>query len=130
MKAQEMDQLRQTLEQQAEQQRSQLLDALTDEGAVPPATLAELASCSTDTLLEFALGYYSRRSNQALSQLERIAQGRTTLIIAHRLSTIRDADLILVMESGRIVEQGSCPDVLQRPVDDYTRTLLAAVPRL
>ena len=73
MKAQEMDQLRQTLEQQAEQQRSQLLDALTDEGGIAPATLAELASCSTDALLEFALGYYSRRNNQALSQLERIA---------------------------------------------------------
>ncbi len=73
MKFQEMDQLRQTLEQQAEQQRSQLLNALTDEGGIAPSTLAELSNCSTDALLEFALGYYSRRNNQALSQLERIA---------------------------------------------------------
>jgi ABC-type transport system involved in Fe-S cluster assembly fused permease/ATPase subunit len=32
--------------------------------------------------------------------------GRTTLVIAHRLSTVRDADLIVVMEAGRAVEQG------------------------
>ena len=36
-----------------------------------------------------------------------LRQGRTSFVIAHRLSTIRDADLILVMESGHIVEQGS-----------------------
>jgi len=34
------------------------------------------------------------------------------------------------MQAGRIVEQGACADVLGRPVNDYTRTLLAAVPRL
>jgi ATP-binding cassette subfamily B protein len=38
--------------------------------------------------------------------------GRTSFVIAHRLSTIRDADLILVMESGQIVEQGSHADLL------------------
>ncbi|GBU19972.1 MULTISPECIES: ABC transporter ATP-binding protein [Methylobacterium] len=39
--------------------------------------------------------------------LERLMQGRTTLVIAHRLSTVRDADLIVVMEAGRIAETGS-----------------------
>jgi ATP-binding cassette subfamily B protein len=37
---------------------------------------------------------------------------RTSFVIAHRLSTIRDADLILVMESGRIVEQGTHAELL------------------
>jgi ATP-binding cassette subfamily B protein len=46
--------------------------------------------------------------SEALIQeaLERIMQGRTSLVIAHRLSTILAADIILVMDQGRLVEQG------------------------
>lgn len=44
--------------------------------------------------------------------MARLAHGRTSFVIAHRLSTIRDADTILVMENGSIVEQGSHDDLL------------------
>jgi ATP-binding cassette subfamily B protein len=39
--------------------------------------------------------------------LERLMQGRTTLVIAHRLATIRDADRILVLDQGRLIDQGT-----------------------
>ncbi|MEI6302950.1 MAG: ABC transporter ATP-binding protein/permease [Betaproteobacteria bacterium] len=48
------------------------------------------------------------------AELARIAQGRTTLIIAHRLSTVMDADQILVMDGGRIVERGHHRELLDK----------------
>jgi ABC-type multidrug transport system fused ATPase/permease subunit len=42
-----------------------------------------------------------------------MSKGRTTLIIAHRLSTIRDADIICVMDNGRIIEQGSHEELMK-----------------
>jgi subfamily B ATP-binding cassette protein MsbA len=46
------------------------------------------------------------------SALDQVMAGRTTLVIAHRLSTIEKADLILVMDQGRIVERGSHAELL------------------
>ena len=55
------------------------------------------------------------RSEKAIqSELRRLSRGRTTLIIAHRLSTIVDAEQILVLDHGRIVERGTHGELLQR----------------
>jgi peptide/nickel transport system ATP-binding protein len=57
--------------------------------------------------------------------------GVSYLFITHNIAVVEHiADQVAVMRAGRIVEQGACADVLQQPVDDYTRALLAAVPRL
>ena len=50
--------------------------------------------------------------NQIRSALNELSKNRTTLIIAHRLSTILDADQIIVMDQGRIVDQGTHPELL------------------
>ena len=51
---------------------------------------------------------------QVQEAMERLLEGRTALVIAHRLSTVYRADRILVMDTGRIVEQGTHADLLQR----------------
>jgi ATP-binding cassette subfamily C protein CydCD len=51
---------------------------------------------------------------QVHGALEDLMQGRTTLVIAHRLSTVRRADKILVLDEGRLVEQGSHQELLER----------------
>ena len=57
--------------------------------------------------------------------------GVSFLFITHNIAVVEYiADQVAVMRAGRIVEQGSCDDVLNRPADDYTRSLLAAVPRM
>ncbi|MDR2364847.1 MAG: ATP-binding cassette domain-containing protein, partial [Zoogloeaceae bacterium] len=59
-----------------------------------------------------ALDSESERHIQAA--LEKAMSGRAALVIAHRLSTIERADLILVMENGRIIERGAHADLLAR----------------
>ncbi|PLK23825.1 metal ABC transporter permease [Porphyrobacter sp. TH134] len=63
----------------------------------PPILLLDEATSALDT----------RTEQEILSTLHRIAEGRTTIAIAHRLSTIADADNILVLDHGRLVESGT-----------------------
>jgi len=56
--------------------------------------------------------------------LDRLMQGRTSFVIAQRLSTVRDADLILLLEGGRLVDQGTHAELLER--SDLYNQILAA----
>jgi ATP-binding cassette, subfamily B, multidrug efflux pump len=70
--------------------------------ARPAVLILDEATSSVDTRTEVLI-------QRAMASLR---QGRTSFVIAHRLSTIRDADLILVMEDGQIVEQGTHAELL------------------
>jgi len=64
-------------------------------------------------LLDEATSNLDGPSEAAVQEaLERLQAGRTTLVVAHRLSTVRDADLIVVLENGRIVERGTHAELL------------------
>jgi ATP-binding cassette subfamily B protein len=70
----------------------------------PPIILLDEATSALD----------SRTEEEILATLRRVSRGRTSLSIAHRLSTIADADLINVIEAGRLVEQGTHGELLRR----------------
>jgi len=72
--------------------------------ADPPILILDEATSSVDTRTEVLIQRAMRR----------LMEGRTTFVIAHRLSTIRDADTILVMNRGAIVEQGTHAELLER----------------
>lgn len=64
-------------------------------------------------LLDEATSNVDTRTEKSIQDaMQRIMQGRTSIVIAHRLSTIRDSDLIVVMGHGEIVESGSHEELL------------------
>jgi ATP-binding cassette subfamily B protein len=64
-------------------------------------------------VLDEATAHLDSESEVAVQRaLDQALEGRTSLVIAHRLSTVRDADLILVVEDGRIVQSGTHPQLL------------------
>ena len=70
----------------------------------PPVLVLDEATSSLDTQTEAAVQ----------AELERLAEGRTTITIAHRLSTVRDADQIVVLDRGQIVERGTHEELMER----------------
>lgn len=70
----------------------------------PPMLILDEATSSIDTRTEI----------KVQEAFARLMEGRTTFIVAHRLSTIREADVILVMKDGQIIEQGNHESLLQK----------------
>ena len=70
----------------------------------PPIIILDEATSSVDTRTEVEIG----------KAMKKLMRGRTSFVIAHRLSTIRDADTILFMEQGNIIEQGSHRELLAK----------------
>mgnify|MGYP001851578722 FL=1 len=70
----------------------------------PPILILDEATSSVDTRTEVEIG----------KAMKKLMKGRTSFVIAHRLSTIRDADMILFMEKGNIIEQGSHKELLAK----------------
>ena len=71
---------------------------------LPPMLILDEATSSIDTRTELKIQ----------NAFEKMMDGRTTFIVAHRLSTIRNADIILVMKEGHIIEQGSHSELLSK----------------
>ncbi|MMZ63795.1 putative ABC transporter ATP-binding protein [compost metagenome] len=72
--------------------------------ADPAILILDEATSSVDTRTEMYIQ----------DAMKTLMEGRTSFVIAHRLSTIQDADLILVMKDGRVAEQGTHQDLLER----------------
>lgn len=86
------------------QGQKQLLSIARVMLCLPPMLILDEATSSIDTRTEIKIQ----------NAFARMMKGRTSFIVAHRLSTIREADIILVMKDGSIIEQGSHEELLRR----------------
>ena len=72
--------------------------------AIPPMLILDEATSNVDT-----------RTEEVIQKaMDKLTEGRTSFVIAHRLSTIKNADLILVMRDGNIVEQGNHEELISK----------------
>ena len=86
------------------QGQRQLLSIARAAIADPPALILDEATSSIDT-----------RTERIVSEgMDALMKGRTTFVIAHRLSTVRNADCIMVLENGRIIERGTHDDLIEQ----------------
>lgn len=76
----------------------------SENGELPPMLILDEATSSIDTRTEIKIQ----------SAFARLMNGRTSFIVAHRLSTIQEADVILVMKDGHIIEQGTHEELLKK----------------
>ena len=86
------------------QGQKQLLTIARAVLADPPIMILDEATSSVDTRTEVFIQ----------KAMNRLMEGRTSFVIAHRLSTIKDADLILVMDQGQVIEQGTHSELIEK----------------
>ena len=85
------------------QGQRQLLSIARAAVADPPVLILDEATSSIDT----------RTETLVQEGMDRLMKGRTTFVIAHRLSTVKNADCIMVLEQGRIIERGTHDQLLE-----------------
>ena len=91
------------------QGQRQLLAIARAAVADPPVLILDEATSSIDTRTEALIE----------KGMDQLMEGRTVFVIAHRLSTVRNADAIMVLEQGQIVERGSHEDLLEQQGEYY-----------
>ena len=89
------------------QGQKQLLSIARALVADPAILLLDEATSSIDTVTEMKIQ----------EALERLMEGRTSFVIAHRLNTVRKADLVFVMENGKLIESGPRKSCCKREAD-------------